>query len=330
MKSVADFEAGSSVRLDADVVDRASQWLVKMWSGAATPEDREACAKWRAAHADHEIAWQRLCTLDQRLTDVPREVAQKTLGAERVSLKRRKAIRLLGALFATGAAGYAVHRTPAWQRYSADHRTAIGERLRLDLPDSSRVVLGSASAIDLQFDDRARRVALRAGEVLVTTAPDPAALTRPFIVTTPQGSVRAIGTRFTVRQMRNDVTQVAVLDGAVMLQPERLSAPAARISAGQKVVFSATEVHAPEAADTTIAAWADGSLVVERMRLGDFVEELARYRPGLLRCDPEIAEYRLTGVYPLEDTDRVLASVEQTLPVKVMRRSRYWVTITAR
>src|SRR5687767_10094708 len=96
MKSLADFEAGSIVRLDADVVDRASEWLVKMWSGAATPEDHEACARWRAAHADHELAWQRLCALDQRLTDVPREVAKKTLGPQRVSLKRRKAIRLLG------------------------------------------------------------------------------------------------------------------------------------------------------------------------------------------------------------------------------------------
>jgi transmembrane sensor len=330
MKSVADFEAGRIVCLDADIVDRASQWLVKMWSGTATPEDHEACARWRAAHADHELAWQRLRALDQRLTDMPRDVAKRTLGAQRVSLKRRKAIRLLGALFATGATGYVVHRTPAWQRYSADHHTAIGERLGLDLPDSSRIVLGTASAMDLQFDERVRHVALRAGEILVTTAPDPAAQTRPFIVTTAQGSVRAIGTRFTVRQMRNDVTQVAVLEGAVMLQPGRFPARAVRIGAGQKAVFSNTEVRAPEATDETIAAWANGSLLVERMRLADFVEELARYRPGLLRCAPEVADYPLTGAYRLEDTDRILASVEQALPVKVMRRSRYWVTITAR
>ena len=38
----------------------------------------------------------------------------------------------------------------------------------------------------------------------------------------------------------------------------------------------------------------------------------ARHRPGLLRCEPSVAELRLTGTYPLKDTDLILAKLERS------------------
>ena len=66
------------------------------------------------------------------------------------------------------------------------------------------------------------------------------------------------------------------------------------------------------------------------MRLGHFIAELSRYRPGLLRCASEVAELRISGVYPLADSDAVLDALTQSLPVSINRRSRYWVTVSAR
>ena len=66
------------------------------------------------------------------------------------------------------------------------------------------------------------------------------------------------------------------------------------------------------------------------MPLGQFLDELARHRPGVLRCDPTVAELPLTGVFPLADTDRVLAALQQSLPVDVQRVTRYWVTVRPR
>ncbi|NQD80860.1 iron dicitrate transport regulator FecR, partial [Pseudomonas sp. CrR14] len=59
-------------------------------------------------------------------------------------------------------------------------------------------------------------------------------------------------------------------------------------------------------------------------------DELARHRPGVLRCDPAVAKLPLTGVFPLADTDRVLAALQQSLPVEMQRVTRYWVTVRPR
>ena len=63
------------------------------------------------------------------------------------------------------------------------------------------------------------------------------------------------------------------------------------------------------------------------MPLGEFIAELDRYRLGVLRCDPRVAGLRLSGVFPVHDSDRILATLPSVLPVQVRARSRYWVLI---
>ena len=63
------------------------------------------------------------------------------------------------------------------------------------------------------------------------------------------------------------------------------------------------------------------------MPLADLVAELARYRRGVLRCDPAVAHLRASGLYSLRDTDRALDSLARALPVRVRRLSPWWVTV---
>ena len=51
------------------------------------------------------------------------------------------------------------------------------------------------------------------------------------------------------------------------------------------------------------------------------------YRPGLITLAPEVAGLRLSGVFPLADTDRILQSLVQVLPVRIHVPVRYWVRI---
>jgi transmembrane sensor len=60
-------------------------------------------------------------------------------------------------------------------------------------------------------------------------------------------------------------------------------------------------------------------LVVNDMPLPDFLAELSRYRTGLLRCAPNAAGLRVSGAYPLADTDRVLNTLTRALPVQLQR-----------
>jgi transmembrane sensor len=70
-------------------------------------------------------------------------------------------------------------------------------------------------------------------------------------------------------------------------------------------------------------------LVADAMRLDEFLAELARYRPGLLRCDPEVAGLLVSGVFSVRNTDRALDNLTRALPVAVSYRTRYWVTVQA-
>lgn len=316
--------------IDSTIVDQASVWLVRLWSGLATEDDYRACQAWRGAHADHERTWQRLLTFEQKFDVVPRSVAREALAKPSASPSRRATLKAIGALLVGGTAAYSVRQTTTWQRYAADYQTSIGEMREIMLADSSHATLNTASAMDVHFDTRERRVALRTGEVLIATAHDPATPARPFLVTTTHGTVRALGTRFIVRQTAEALSHVSVFEGAVTIQPLSQSAPALRIEAGQQASFSGTATQAVASVEESASAWANGSLLVERMRLDDFLRELNRYRPGILRCDPAAAHHVLTGVYPLADTDRILASLEKALPVKIVYRSRYWVTVTTR
>ena len=76
-------------------------------------------------------------------------------------------------------------------------------------------------------------------------------------------------------------------------------------------------------------SWRQGILTAERMTLGQFLQELNRYRPGYLSCSDEIAPLVLTGSFPIKNTDAILANVCRTLPIKQQRISPYWVRLTS-
>ena len=77
-------------------------------------------------------------------------------------------------------------------------------------------------------------------------------------------------------------------------------------------------------------AWLRGQLVAERLRLADFLDQVGRYRRGVIRCDPRVADLIVSGVYALDDTDRILASLARALPLRVSRYTAYWVVVEPR
>lgn len=148
-----------------------------------------------------------------------------------------------------------------------------------------------------------------------------------MIVETVVGEIQALGTRFSVYEVAGG-SRVELFEGELELRPRH--APAARLQAGQKRWFNAEQMGPLDRADPNAIAWTQGRLVAERVPLGQFLHELSRHRPGVLRCDPAVAALPLTGVFPLDDTDRVLLALQQSLPVKVQRLTAYWVTVGPR
>ena len=314
---------------DAAVLREAAQWLVRLHSGQAAAADHAACAAWRHADPAHERAWQRAERLSQKFGAVPAAVGVPVL-ARQARGNRRAAVRTLAVLGTAAPAAWLGWRLAPWDSWTADHATATGERREVRLADGSRVLLDTGSAIDVRIDGLQRTVQLRAGAIQVTTAAD----ARPFVVETVQGRLRALGTRFTVRQdaeapaaVQWPAVRLAVTEGAVEVTLRGASSPAAVVAAGQQTVLSDQGAAPLAAVSPESQAWTQGVLYAENMRLADFCAALSRYRPGLLHCSPEVADLRISGAFQLRDTDYVLSMVASTLPVQVLTRTRWWVTV---
>ncbi len=314
----------SAQPIDRRIARQAARWFVRL-QGNANPRDQEACQRWRASHADHERAWQLAELFHARLDSIPAEVGMPALGRPQ-SLDRRHALKLLTTLIIAAPLGTLAYQALPWRDWNADQRTGTGERRECVLPDGTRVMLNTASAMDIRFDRQQRRVRLHTGQILVSTAADPEH--RPLLVETAEGLLRPIGTRFDVRQL-DGKTRIAVFEGAVEVCPAQTQ-NSLRLEAGQQTDFSRTLIAPVNALQRGTSDWTLGVLRADKMRLADFAIELGRYRPGLLHCDPAVADWHISGAFQLNDTDQALTALARTLPVEIRTRSRYWVTIAAR
>lgn len=305
----------------------------------ATAADHAACEHWRASSPAHARAWARAELLVNKLGGVPKSLAMPALDRP-AKVSRRRAMTSLGKLSMLLVAvpiGGIAWRELEHQGWTADHRTVTGERRELQLADGTRIVLNTASAIDVRFDDTQRLVLLRAGEILVTTEHRGNAAHRPFRIVTSQGRMEALGTRFTVRQDEGH-TRIAVFDGAVRVEPGHggNNVPTSLVlRAGQQTSFSDTQLAPVTSADASIAtAWTRGMLLADNMPLSELAAELTRYRRGSVQCDASIADVRVTGSFPVgsaADTDRSLNMLVSTYPIEAQLRLRgLWVTLVKR
>jgi transmembrane sensor len=314
----------------------AAQWFAQLGSGAATERDCRDWNAWLDAHPDHRWAWRQVEALQGRLQSVPGKLSAATFriaasdaGSDRRRVSRRNALKGLGAVLVCGSAVALGAQGARRRGWFDDYRTAVGERREIILADGSTLILNTDTAVDVDFAPDRRLVRLRTGEILIETAADPVPMQRPFIVETTQGDIRALGTRFTVRQY-GGWTDVTVLQDAVEIRPAAAAWNAAIVQAGRQAGFSAGEIRPPRPAADPQAAWTRGMLIADDWRLADLVVEIGRYRPGWLICDPAVADLRISGAFPIQDTDVALAAIERALPVRTVRRTRYWVDIEPR
>jgi transmembrane sensor len=312
----------SSRPVSAHVLDAAIAWQLTLDS--SSPLEREEFTKWHAANEEHARAWRQLGMLDQRFS-VANGPARNALLQSREGIRRR--VRKLGSGLASvvavmGLALFAGDRYLPVDYWLADQRTATGEQRTLHLADGTVLSLNTHSAVDVRFDDKRRLIVLQEGEILVETGHGDA---RPFIVETREGRMRALGTRFLVKREEQG-TRLSVLQSAVAAHAE--SNPEEQIlREGQQVLMRSDGLDPILALNPGVDAWTRGMLVVDNARLGDLVHELGRYRRGHLGVTAEVADLRITGSFPLHDTDKALSALLPTLPVQIEQHTPYWVTV---
>lgn len=319
----------TNTAIDPRILDQAADWLMRLQDSHLTEAERAAFDTWKQDNPEHLRAWHLAESLLSKLDDVPAAIALPALTqADKIKRETMSRLAWLVAIVPIGWLTWRFVPKPArYYAWTAAYRTATGERHHLHLEDGSHVHLNTATAIDVMFDTQQRRIQLRSGEILVQTAKDPNTTKRPFVVTTAEGQLEALGTRFTVRQ-EEDQTHMAVFEGAVRIIPKDNPQAQHVIASGQQVTFTSTSVHAQLPVDSSEAAWKDGMLLVDDMRLADVATLLARYRNGFIQCLPEVAELRISGAFPVDNTDQALQMLTSTYQIGMTSRLRgYWVTL---
>ena len=66
------------------------------------------------------------------------------------------------------------------------------------------------------------------------------------------------------------------------------------------------------------------------MPLPRFLDEIGRYRRGVLRGEPALAHLRVSGVFSLRDTDSALRALADALPVRIDTYTRWWTVVRPR
>ncbi len=313
--------------LPPHVLEAAAEWMLRLHDAPDDAAAQGACQHWCAQHPDHARAWQRAQQLQALLQQVPPALALPVLGRS-APAARRTAIKRIGlwlTLMPLGGLGWQLLAPSAG---TPPLRTAVGERRGQALPDGSRIELDTDTVIALDYSISERALRLQRGRIRIISAVDDQHPSRPLRVYTAHGCIQALGTRFDVA-LEDTLTRVVLLEGRLRIHAGQSAAW--ELGAGQQAVFDASGDHRIDPLDDTVTPWTTGLRVADRLPLGTLLDELGRYRRGMLRCDPEVAALPVSGAFPMDDSERTLALLEATYPVRVQRTAGgWWTTVVAR
>jgi len=306
-----------------EIADEAARWFAERDSGLLS--DEAELDAWLAADPRHaqafaemEVVWSDLGGVtvapDVRASLAPHRVLPMPSSLTRAPVRRWVPTALAASLCLLIVGK--VYDVPT--RLQADAMTATGEQRTIDLPDGSRILLNTQSAVAFDYTPGRRMIRLLKGEAAFAVAPDRA---RPFTVEANGGSTTALGTRFLVRAV-DDVTRVSVTEHRVRVAYPAPGGNSVDIGEGGSVTYDGTRGIGPlEAGKVADAdAWTQGFLTFENRPLSEVVAELGRYHPGFIQVvGEEVRARRVSGVFNVHDPVGAVAKLQGSLSLKSVR-----------
>lgn len=309
----------------------AAEWSVLLQDDPDDADLRRRFEAWHRQSALNAAAWagmqgtvamaaEALPAYAHEWQSIVAEKARRTRAPTRIGRRR----------WLVPAASVALAAVIAWAalpsfllQLEADHVTGTAELRTLRLQDGSEVTLAPDSAVAVTFEPGERRVRLLKGEAFFVVAAD---RQRPFRVTARSVQASVLGTSFDVRLEESAVT-VAVQEGRVRVDAANRGET---LQAGQAVRVAGRNILAATAEEpSTIAAWRHGQLYLRNRPLGEVVNEIRRYYPGMIIVtDAALAELPTTGVFNVADPEEALRGIAQAQGATVRRLSPWLLVLS--
>ena len=280
----------------------ARDWLVLLTSGRATVADARALREWCAESAEHARAFEEAKRLWQQL-----QPAVEQMQAPRGFGRRA----FLGGAIAASAAFLLVRGTipGGFEGLGADYITEVGQQRRFEPVQGVSLELNTQTRINQRaVSDGVQGFELVSGEVEVQTA------RLPLAVQAGGGWLRASQARFNLRNTDQQVC-VTCLDGAVEVDVQGRSL---RLESGQQVTYDARQFGSVQSVDTAaVMNWRQQVLVFNGATLSQMIDEINRYRPGmLLLLNRELGQRRVQARFSLDQLAGVALLIRDAYGVK--------------
>ena len=288
----------------------AAAWLARLGNHSITTDTVREFRAWRdnpandAAYQEAEAFWEasgrlaadpEIMRLTAAALDRPRGGRWARLARPRV----RWSLAIAGLAVAGVTLALVATLTPSYA-------TGPTERRIVQLEDGSRLHLNVDSRVRVRFSKGERRVTLTRGEAFFDVAHDAG---RPFLVEADGTRVRAVGTKFDVRD-HGDFVQVTLLEGRVRVQPAHRP-DAWTLAPNQGLVVpdrGQARQAAVDAAQTT--SWTTGRLNFRETPLAEAVAEVDRYGKEKVVVEGEDLRRRLvSGYFDVGDTPSFVKGV---------------------
>jgi transmembrane sensor len=309
----------------------AAAWFARSQSGVMPPDEIEALSAWLQDDLGNRQAFEDVAQVWSAIE--PARRAPTIMAAReraRRSIQRRSLLKLAAPLAAAGVV--AVIGIGLFQVAPGSpvlYGTHVGQTSTVGLPDGSKVVLDTDSAIRFWPRMRGeRRIELVRGRAHFEVAKDHA---RPFVVRTDRGSVTAVGTAFDVR-LQADGMKVVLVEGRVRVDPDAAKGRGkpVMLKAGDQVVATGGTWRLSRADTRVETSWLKGDLVFNEQPLRVVVEELNRYSAKKIYiADAAVGERRLSAVLKAGDAVTFINAVQKMKLAKVRTDGVDAVTLVA-
>ena len=153
----------------------------------------------------------------------------------------------------------------------------LGESRSLTLPDSSKIFLNAGSMLiyPKTFSAETRKIFLT-GEARVLVAKDPL---KPFIVSTHNTDVQALGTIFNVSDYQYSHIATSTLEeGSIRVQVKSVNAMPAILNSGEQLIYDsvAKKITIRKVDAAKASAWVEGYLVFDNAPFEEVINALER------------------------------------------------------